>query len=271
MQTLIEFVKENIRYRNQMWELAKTHQKRVYRGSDMGMVWMFAKPATYIVVFYLAMLIGFKGATEIPGIICPYFVWLAIGMIAFFYMRDMILNGASCFRRYEKFIIFTRYPVGTLPTSIALSYLLIHFGMMLLGFIVCLMFRCWPSIYWIQIPFYTALMFVFSVFWSVAAGLIAAMFKDFYNLLQVLNQVVFWMSAILFDVNKLSPILQKIFLFNPITYIVEGYRNAICRHVWFFEEPVKLVCYLAVMLLMIVVSMLMYKKLMKRMPDVLGA
>ena len=269
MQTLKELVKENITHRRQMWNLALFHQKRVYRGSDMGLVWAFVKPAMYIVVFYVAISIGFKSSKAIDGLQCPYFVWLAIGLIAFFYMRDMILNGAACFRKYDKFVAYTKYPIGTLPTSIAISHLFIHFGMLALGFVVCFVFGCFPSIYWIQIPFYMLLMVVFAIFWSIASGLITVLYKDFYNFLQVINQMVFWLSAILFDVHKLSPGMQKLFMFNPITYIVEGYRNAICRHIWFFEEPMNLACYLIVLCLMIIISMAMYKKLKKRLPDVL--
>ncbi len=269
MRTLIKLIKENIEHRDQMWQLAKTYQKTKYRGSDMGLAWAFVKPVMYIVVFYFAISIGFKSAKGVEGLICPYFVWLSIGMIAFFYMRDMILNGASCFRKYAALVSRAKYPVGTLPTTVCVSYMLLHFGMLAIGIVVSLIFGNMPSIYWIQIPFYMALMFITSFFWSIGTGLISVVYKDFYNFLQVINQAIFWLSAILFDVNGLTPGLQKAFLFNPITYIVEGYRNAFCRHVWFFEEPVKLLCFLIILAIMALIALMMYKKLIKRIPDVL--
>ena len=269
MRTLIKLIKENIKYRGQMWELAKSHQRKIYRGSDMGLMWAFAKPTMYIFVFYFAITIGFRASKDIPGLICPYFVWLTVGMVSFFYQRDMILNGASCFRKYNHLVNRARYPIGTLPTTVSVSYFLVHLGMMAIAVAVCLLFGCFPSVYWLQVPFYMLLMFVFAVFWSIATGLISVVYKDFYNFLQVINQAIFWLSAILFDVNGLSPSIQKVFLFNPITYIVEGYRNAFCRHIWFWEEPLKLGCYLIVMAVMILISLFMYKKLRKRIPDVL--
>ena len=269
MGTLFSIIKENIKNKNQMWFLAKMHQKRQYRGSDFGAIWAFVKPTMYIVVFYVAISIGFKHSKDIDGLVCPYFVWLTIGMIAFFYMRDMILNGASCFRRYPALINKAVYPVSTLPTTVAVSYMLIHFGMMCIGFAICFVFGTFPSIYWIQIPFYTALMFIMAVFWNICTGLISAIFKDFYNFLQVVNQAIFWLSAILFDVHRLSPGLQKFMYFNPISYVVEGYRNSVCRHIWFWEEPVKLACYLAVLAGFMILAIIMYKKLLKRVADVL--
>ena len=267
MKTLIELIKENICHWGQMWSLAMVDQKKRFRGSDMGWVWAFAKPCMYIVVFYVAITIGFRGSKDIDGLVCPYFVWLSIGMISFFFMRDMILNGANCFKKYGPLVTNAKYPVGTLPTSVIVSYLMIHFGMLILGIIVCFMFKTWPSIYWLETLFYMALMIILSFFWSIGTGVISVLYRDFYNFLQVINQMVFWLSAILFDVNGVGPGAQKVFLFNPITFIVEGYRNAFCRHIWFWDEPLKLVCFLIVLLVFAVVSVVLYKKLAKRLPD----
>lgn len=269
MKTLIELIKENIINREQMWELAKVHQKKQFRGSDMGLVWAFAKPSMYIIVFYVAISIGFRSSKNIPGLECPYFVWLAIGMISFFYMRDMILNGANCFRKYAMYVSKSKYPIGTLPTTVSLSFLMIHFGMLVLGIAVCFAFGTMPSIYWVQTFFYMFLMVVMSIVWSVGTGIISVIYKDFYNFLQVVNQMVFWLSAILFDVNGLGPRGQFVFMFNPITYIVEGYRNSFCRHIWFWEEPVKLGCFMLVLVIMTTISIQMYSKLAKRMPDLI--
>ena len=185
----------------------------------MGFVWAFAKPVMYIVVFYFAITIGFKGSKSIDGLICPYFIWLTIGMISFFYMRDMILNGASCFRKYSDLVAIAKYPIETLPVSVSLSYLLIHAVMLGLGLVISILFGVSPSVYWLQIPFYTLLMLIMAIFWSIGTGLISVVYRDFYNFLQVVNQAIFWLSAILFDVNGLNPSIQKAFLFNPITFI----------------------------------------------------
>ncbi|MCF0142988.1 MAG: ABC transporter permease [Parasporobacterium sp.] len=269
MKTLLDIVKQNISHRGQIWNMAVNDQKLRFAGSDLGLFWALAKPMMYIVVFYVAISIGFRAAKDIPGIVTPYFLWLAVGLISFFYMRDMILGGASCYRRYKNYIKHNNTPVSIYPTVIGVSFMLIHLFMVGIAILLSILLGCPPNIYWLQLPFYMALSFIFAVLWSMATGLIAAVFSDFYNLLQVLNQAVFWLSAILFDVNGLSEKAQKVLYFNPVTFIVEGYRNSLCRHVWFWEEPVKLGCYLFMMLVMGIVAVQMYRKLRKRMPDVI--
>ena len=269
MKTFIHIVKQNISHRNQIWHMAINDQKLRFAGSDLGLFWALAKPMMYIVVFYVAISVGFRSAKDIPGVVTPYFLWLAIGLISFFYMRDMILGGASCYRRYKGYVTNTNTPVAIFPTIIGVSFLLIHLIMVGVGLVLSIFLGCPPSVYWLQLPIYMAMSVLFAIFWSMATGFIAAVFNDFYNLLQVLNQAVFWLSAILFDVNGLSDKAQKVLYFNPVTFIVEGYRNSLCRHVWIWEEPVKLACYLFMMLVMAVVAVQMYRKLRKRMPDVL--
>jgi len=58
-------------------------------------------------------------------------------------------------------------------------------------------------------------------------------------------------------------------MFNPVTYVVTGYRNIFIDKTWFFEEPKKLVCFIFVTVIMLILAMWAYKKLKKEIPDVL--
>ena len=58
-------------------------------------------------------------------------------------------------------------------------------------------------------------------------------------------------------------------LFNPITIIVNGFRNALIYKQWPWESPIELVNYLIVYAVMVVLSLWAYKKLRKDIPDVL--
>lgn len=272
MKTLIKIIKSNIRNRGQILQLAIADQKKQYKGSDLGILWAFVKPTMYIGVFYAAISLGFKGAKDLDGLIegCPYFVWLTIGMISWFFMSGMLAGGANVFRKYKIYVTKIKYPVEILPTILATSNLLVHMVLVLAALVMTVCFGVMPSIYWIEIIFYMALMYVFSIFWSMASGFIAAISKDFLNLLQAISQAFFWLSAILFDINSVdNETVRIIFMFNPISYVCEGYRNAVTRHIWFWQEPEKLLCYLITLAVMILVALLCYKKMRKVIPDYL--
>jgi len=270
VRTLYKIIRNNIKYRGQIVAMARANLQKKYKGSDLGAFWAFIKPAMYIAVFYVAISMGFKGAKNIPGLECPYFIWLTIGMMAWFYIRDMLLGGAGAYKRYRVYITKINYPIEIIPSIAASSSLIVHTVLMCAALVLSMLFGVMPSIYWLEIPFYTFFMVLFSIVWSTATGFIAGINKDFYNFLSTMSQAVFWLSAILFDKHRMtSAAAQIFFLFNPVTYIVDGYRNAICWHVWFWEEPKAFGCYLVTFGVMTILAILSFKKFRKILPDYL--
>ena len=81
---------------------------------------------------------------------------------------------------------------------------------------------------------------------------------------------LFWLSGVIWDPAFIdNPIIKAILYFNPITYIVNGYRNCFIKKVWFFEEPISLVCFLIVFLIVLCLSIFVYKRVKKDIPDLL--
>ncbi len=270
MRTLVRVIQNALKYKSQIFQLAKAAQKRKYKGSDLGILWAFAKPGMYAFVFYLAISLGFRHAKNIDGLYVPYFCWLITGMFAWFYMSSMITGGGYCFKKYRAIVRNMRFPTDTVPVVNCVSELFIHVPIMLILMGAMCIFGIFPNIYYLQLPIYTALMVIFSIFWNFAIGSIASLSKDINNFLGTIGQALFWLSGIIFDINKVgSPMVQKIFYFNPITYIVNGYRNSLCMRIWIWEQPVQLACYAGMLIMMLLVGMFFYSRLRKVLPDIL--
>ncbi|MBR4411903.1 MAG: ABC transporter permease, partial [Firmicutes bacterium] len=127
-----------------------------------------------------------------------------------------------------------------------------------------------PTIYYLQIPCYMLLMFLFFTAWGLFAGVIAAISRDFLNLVKSLVQALFWMSGILYDAASIEQEwIRSILLFNPITIVVNGYRNSFIYHRWFWEDWQQLVNFAIVYAVMGLLAVWAYRKLRKDIPDVL--
>ena len=139
--------------------------------------------------------------------------------------------------------------------------------------IVVLIFVCtghFPDLYWRQIFFYMFLMVVFWIAWGLFASMLSAMSNDFLNLVKSISTAIFWLSGIMWDVNKIHiPWLQHLLYFNPVTYIATGYRNCFIYKVWFWEEARQLGIFIFLLLIMIILAIWAYRKLIKEIPDVL--
>lgn len=267
MNTLKEIVKDHIDYRKQLVQLAKADMKKAY-GGVLGMGWAIIRPAILIFVFWFAFSVGLRKGGDVDGY--PFFLWLIAGMIPWFYMRDMITGGAGSIRRYKYLVTKIKFPVSTIPTFVSMGSLETHAGLVVLMIGIFLLFGYRPTIYYLQIPLYMILMFLFFTAWGLFSGVLSSISRDFLNLVKSLTQALFWMSGILYDANGIGQQwIRNILLFNPVTIVVNGYRNALIYQKWFWEDWQQLVNFAIVYAVMLLLAVWVYRKLKKDIPDVL--
>ncbi len=97
------------------------------------------------------------------------------------------------------------------------------------------------------------------------------MSKDFSNLVKSFITAIFWLSGIIWNVNTIKiGWLKKLLMLNPVTYIVEGYRNCFINKVWFWEEPKRLLYFFIMLVILTILALWTYRKVRKEIPDVLN-
>ena len=102
------------------------------------------------------------------------------------------------------------------------------------------------------------------------SGLLSAISKDFQNLVKAFSSAIFWMSGIIYNVDKIKHGWVRLILkFNPVTVISGGYRKSFVYKQWFFEDKVELLCYLTTLTVFSLLALWAYRKLRKEIPDVL--
>ena len=159
MNTLAEIIRQHIEWRSQIWKLAKADIIKTYSGAALGWAWALVKPTITIAVFWFAFTFGLRGGGAVNGY--PFALWMIPGFIAWFYMSDMLTQGANAIRKYKYLVTKMKFPVSTIPTFVGLSKLAIHICLMV---IVVLIFVCtghFPDLYWLQIFFSVLPLYVF--------------------------------------------------------------------------------------------------------------
>lgn len=248
--------------------ISKVWAKKENKGSDLGRIWAVVKPMMYIAMFYFAITLGFKSSKGIDGILCPYYIWMSAGMVPWFYIQDLIYSGANSFRMNKALITKTKYPIAAVPLIPVLTNLRVHLVMVLALFGLALVFGVTPCVYWLQVFFYMPLSVLFVYLWSLLMGMLNAVSADVLNLIKTVKPAFFWLSGILFNSRGMEN-LKPVFSYNPISFIVEGYRNAICYNQWFWEDPGALLDFGEVMLGMLILTLLVYGRLRDRIAEIL--
>lgn len=268
MKMLLQILKEHIEYRKQILKMAKADLVKTYRGAALGWAWAIIKPIVTIFVYWFAFAIGLRANSTVKGY--PYLLWLIAGVVPWFYMSEMITGGTDCIRRYSYLVTKMKFPVSTIPTFVNISKFVIHAMLIYLVIIIFRLFGYVPDIYLLQLPFYMLLTFIFFNIWSLFSGPLAAISKDYSNLVKAFITAVFWLSGILWDPSTVkNAMLKRVLKINPVTYLVTGFRNCFINKVWFWEQPKTLLCFIVVTLILLVFAVRVYKKLRKEIPDVL--
>ncbi|MBR6484007.1 MAG: hypothetical protein IKT14_03215, partial [Clostridiales bacterium] len=180
--------------------------------------------------------------------------------------QSYAIGNSKIYLRYKTFIKKQGVPVSVIPSIPVTTGILIHISLILLLFVIAMILGERPSIYWLQIPIYTAFMAYFSYIWVLLTGLMTAITEDFSNVIRSIKPAFFWLSGIFFN-SRAEGKNQFLFYYNPISFPVEGYRNSFAYHIWIWEEPVRFKCYITSMIILTVIAVLLYRRVRRSLPE----
>lgn len=264
----MDYVKENVLNIFNTFKMSFIELKKIYKGSILGWFWIIAKPAIIIFVYWFALAIGLKINGDINGY--PYFLWLLVGLLPWMYMSDIFQISPGSLKKYNYLVTKMTFPISTIPTFISMARMFVNVILTLIVFIVYVNIVREVDIYLIQLPFYMFMMFLLFTMFSFIFSFLGAISKDFANLVKALTTPILFLSAIFWSLDALPfEWLKTLQLFNPVTYIVTGYRNTFIDKVWFFEDITSLCIFLAILLSMFLLSCLIYSKTKKEIPDLM--
>lgn len=269
LSTIVEIIKDHWQYRQQVFKLAIADLKKTYSGAALGWAWAIIKPAVTIFVYWFTFSIGLRAGKPVNGY--PFFLWLISGVIPWFYMNDMITGGTNSIRRYSYLVTKMKFPIATVPTFVSISKFLVHIVLVIIMIFIFIGMGYTPTIYILQLPFYMLLNFIFFTVFSLASGLFASMSKDYANLIKSIITAIFWLSGIIYNINNIDiPWLKSLLMINPVTFLVQGYRNCFINQVWFWEQPKRLMYFIIITIIMLIIGIWAYRRLRKEIPDVLN-
>lgn len=249
--------------------MAWSDLKKTYRGALFGWAWSLVRPTLMIFVYWFVLGKGLRAESTL-GEGVSYISWLLVGIVPWFYIRDMLSSGTSAFKKYRYLVTKVKFPVSTIPTFIGFSNLLVHLILTGIVIVVLLLSGNDFAATALQLPLYIFLMYIMMVSWSFFAAPLAAISKDFHNLIKSTSQILFWMSGILFSIDVINNDLAKTLLrLNPINFIVEGYRKSLVENEWFYEDAQGFATFLIMLAIFIVFSLYTYRRSATEMADTL--
>ncbi len=257
--------------RRLIWKLAKNDFKKRYAGSYLGAVWAMVQPVVTVVMYYIVfdVIIGSTRQLASDGVEIPYVLFLTAGLVPWFYFSEALTNGTNALIEYNYLVKKVVFKISILPIIkiIAATFIHVFFAGVLL--IISCIYGYYPTIYTIQLVYYSFCMFIFVLALSYSTCAIMVFFKDIGQIISIILQIGMWATPILWNINGISSTMQVIVKINPIVYIVNGYRSALCEQTWFFEDFYSTMYFWIITVVIFGIGALVFKRLKVHFADVL--
>ena len=258
-------------YKNRrlVMKLAKNDFKTRYAGSYFGTFWAFVQPVVTILVYWFVFSVGFRSNTDELGV--PFVLYLVAGIVPWFFFSDALSGGTNSLLEYNYLVKKVVFKISILPIVKIISALFVHVFFVVFALILCACYGYTPSLYTLQIIYYSICTFLLVLGLVYATSAIVIFFRDLTQIISIFLQVGVWLTPIMWDINMLSshPWLIKLFKLNPMYYVVTGYRDSMLGHVGIWNHASWTIYFWVVTILLFGLGSVIFKRLKPHFADVL--
>jgi ABC-type polysaccharide/polyol phosphate export permease len=195
-----------------------------YVGTWAGLLWAFVNPIILIGVFWVVFAQGFRVPTSgdrpfLLLLVCALVPWLTFSE-AVSYAANSIMSRAYLVRKIA-------FPMELLPLTNVLAALVVHVVLVAFAIVIAAWYGRWPSATLLTLPIYTFGLAMLASGLGFALSALGVAFRDVLQGLSVALNLLFWATPIVWSADMMPAAFQWFVDFNPVSYLVEGYRRAI--------------------------------------------
>jgi ABC-type polysaccharide/polyol phosphate export permease len=214
------------RYRDLVRNLAARDLRVKYKGSALGFAWSLAQPllmaGVYTAAFTWILRVGIE----------HYPLFILSGMLPWTWFAQSLSLATGTIADHGTLVRKVAFPRMALPAG-ALASQALQFALMyavIVGAGSTLVLGPSPAmlavipVALVQLAFTTGLALMLSTAYVY--------FRDTRHLIDVLLQVWFWATPVVYTIDAVPPQLRVWLSLNPMTHIVTAYHQAALAHVW---------------------------------------
>ena len=216
----MKFFKDIYDYR----ELLKTNISKDVRGkykkSFLGVFWSFLNPLLQIVVYALIFPLLMRGGT-----VENYTAFVCCGLIPWTFFATAISRASFIIIENGNIVKKVFFPREILPISVVTSESInfIISTVIIIAFV--LGYGLGLSKYILFYPLVLLVQYVLLIGITFIVSSITVYFRDLQHFIGIALQLLFYATPIVYAPGQIPQEFQWIIQYNPMTYIIEGFRN----------------------------------------------
>lgn len=266
LMRLTSFVLNAMRYRGMIIALAVKEFRGRFGGTLLGATWSFIHPLTITLIFWVVFSIGFK-AMGPSG--TPFVVYFLTGFLPWTMFNESLSKSANVVIANSHLVKNTVFPTEILPLSQILTSAFGHFILLPITIGLILAHGHEPSFWMLQVFYYFCCMVVLALGLSLLFAALNVFYRDAAEVLGTILNFWFWMTPLVWNIEMIPERYRFLVLFNPMHYIVEGYRNALLYQRPFWNEPTSTLVFWAIAIAIMLLGTYVFQRLKPQFADVL--
>ena len=249
-----------------VFQFATEDFRTKYAGSVLGMAWAFLQPVITVVLYWFIFQLGFRSQ---PVANFPFILWLVSGLIPWFFISDAISNATGSLIEYSYLVKKVLFNIDILPLVKVVSVMFVQIFLLLFTVVLFMIYGYFPDRYYLQLLVFFVYAFLLVCGIVYFSATVYVFFKDTMQIVGVVLQIMFWATPIVWDINIMSPKIQMVLKFNPVYYVIQGYRNTFVKKVWFWEMGKSGIYYWMVAIVIFIAGRVVFQKCKAHFADVL--
>lgn len=247
-------------------QLASNDFHNKFAGSYLGIFWAFIQPVINVTIYWIIFEGGLKAGPESD---VPFLLWLIAGICPWFYLNDALNSSTNSLVEYSYIVKKVKFDINVIPIIKIISSTKVHIFFIIVVTAIFILYKFTLTLYAVQCIYYSFCAFILIVGLSYFNTAINVFFRDISQIVSIILQYSMWTVPIMISEDKFPIILQRILKFNPLYYIVQGYRDSFIDHVWFWHRPIITIYFWIVVAAVFVLGIAIFKKLKPYFADVL--
>lgn len=217
---IMDIIKEIWAYRQMIVSLVKRDLKGRYKGSVLGFLWTFLNPLFQLLVYTIVFSRIMRAGIE------DYYLFLFVALIPWLFFSTCVSGGAGCIWTQKDMVNKIYFPREVMPISYVISQLINMLLSFLVIFSVLIVTGKGIDITAVAyLPLIIAIEFLFSLGFTFLTASLTVYLRDLEYILGIMIMAWQYMSPVLYDINMVPGEYKAIFMLNPMSPILEAYRD----------------------------------------------
>lgn len=218
---MVQLVSDVWRYHELIWALALKELRVRYKRSFLGFFWALLNPLFTMLILTVVFSKVMRVAVDHYSIfvISTLLPWTFFSQSASYSAESIVGNG-DLLKKVQ--VAQSVFPIAAVVSNL-INFLLSLIPLVLLVFVLRFPLH-WT---WLYLPVPLLGLFLFTLGFGFFVSAANVFFRDISHILQIVLSAWFYLSPIIYSVDLFPPHWKLFFRFNPLVYVLNGFRLSI--------------------------------------------